>query len=56
MELVRAAYYGYYGTVLTELAPIVDGFAYALPGPGLGTELRPDFLAAPDVTRRRSER
>jgi L-alanine-DL-glutamate epimerase-like enolase superfamily enzyme len=54
VELVRAAYYGYYQVVLEELPPVEAGFVSALRGPGLGTKLRNDFLASDDVAIRRS--
>ena len=54
VELVRASYYGYYQIVLEELPPVADGCVSALRGPGLGTKLRDDFLAADDVATRRT--
>jgi galactonate dehydratase len=49
-EGVRAYYMdGWYQEVVTTL-PLVDhGFLSAPDGPGLGTRLRPEFLARPDV-------
>jgi L-alanine-DL-glutamate epimerase-like enolase superfamily enzyme len=49
-EGVRAYYMdGWYQEVVTTL-PLVDhGFVSAPDGPGLGTRLRPEFLARPDV-------
>jgi L-alanine-DL-glutamate epimerase-like enolase superfamily enzyme len=49
-EGVRAYYMdGWYQDVVTTL-PVVDhGFVSAPDGPGLGTRLRPEFLARPDV-------
>lgn len=49
-EGVRAYYNGWYQDVMTEL-PVVDhGYVAAPSGPGLGTRLKPEFLAEPDVT------
>ena len=49
-EGVRAYYMdGWYQDVVTTW-PVVDhGFVSAPDGPGLGTRLRPEFLARPDV-------
>ncbi len=53
-ETVRAYTRGWYNAVVTALPPIADGFLAPLMGPGLGLALRPEFLARPDVRRRRS--
>jgi L-alanine-DL-glutamate epimerase-like enolase superfamily enzyme len=53
-ETVRAYLRGWYADVVTELPPITAGRMAPLDGPGLGTRLRPSFLAAPGITRRRS--
>lgn len=51
-ESVRAYYNGWYRDVLT-VVPRPDGGHFAPPaGIGLGTELRPEFLAQPDLIRR----
>lgn len=56
MESVRAFYLTWFNDALTYNHVPSDG-AFALPpGPGLGTELRPDFLARPDLVREISER
>jgi galactonate dehydratase len=51
-ETVRAFTSGWYGEVLTNLPPIRDGFVYPMDGPGLGTRLQPERLAAADCERR----
>jgi L-alanine-DL-glutamate epimerase-like enolase superfamily enzyme len=53
-EFVRAYYYGWYDELLTDLPEIRDGWVYPLPGPGLGTDLRPEVLERPDIDRRMS--
>ena len=53
-ETVRAYVRGWYADVVTELPPITGGRMAPLSGPGLGTRLKPSFLAAPGTTRRRS--
>jgi L-alanine-DL-glutamate epimerase-like enolase superfamily enzyme len=53
-EGVRAYYHGWYQDVLTELPTIAQGLVAAPAGPGLGTRLRPDFLARPDLVLRTS--
>src|SRR5579859_2047296 len=55
-EGVRAYYKGgWYEEVVTVLPAIADGFVSAPDGPGLGTCLRPEFLARPDVVVRTTE-
>ncbi len=54
-EITRAFYYGWYGDMVTERPPLEKGFIRAPSGPGLGLELRPDFIARPDVHRRRTD-
>ena len=51
-ETVRAFTSGWYQEVVTSLPPIRDGFVYPLDGPGLGTRLQPERLAAADCERR----
>jgi galactonate dehydratase len=53
-ETVRAYTRGWYADVVTALPPIADGRLRPLDGPGLGTSLKPEFLAAPTTLRRRS--
>ena len=51
MESVRAFYRTWFNEALTKNLVPVDG-AFPLPeGPGLGTELREEFLARPDLIR-----
>lgn len=51
-EIVRAHYYGWYAELLRQLPPIEAGHIKPPPGPGLGTELRPEVLERPDTTTR----
>src|SRR5579859_2865125 len=52
-EGVRAYYAGgWYGEDVTDLPDVSDGMVAAPSGAGLGTRLRPDFLARPDVVSR----
>jgi L-alanine-DL-glutamate epimerase-like enolase superfamily enzyme len=51
-ETVRAFTQGWYREVLTDLPDIRDGFVYPMAGPGLGTRLQPERLAASDCERR----
>lgn len=53
-ETVRAYTRGWYNEVVTALPPIAEGFLSPLSGPGLGLSLRAEFLARPDIRRRRS--
>lgn len=53
-EVVRAYYTGWYRELVTALPRIENGFAFPLPGPGLGTELAPAVRARADTTVRRS--
>ena len=53
-ETVRAYTRGWYNEVVTALPPIENGYLSPLMGAGLGLSLRPEFLARPDVRRRRS--
>jgi galactonate dehydratase len=54
METVRGFYEGYYREIVTTPLAIRDGQASLDATPGLGTRLRPEFLARPDLLRRRS--
>jgi len=55
METVRGFCEGYYREVATPAVPIRDGRAVLDGfGPGLGMELRSDFLQRPDLIRRES--
>jgi len=54
LETVRAHYRTYYRDLVTALPRIENGFAYPLPGPGLGTALNPDLRRRDDVKVRRS--
>jgi L-alanine-DL-glutamate epimerase-like enolase superfamily enzyme len=54
-EIARAFYYGWYDEMVTQRPPIENGAISAPPGPGLGLELRPDFLDRDDVHVTRSE-
>jgi galactonate dehydratase len=51
-EMVRAFYYDWYGTLVTQLPPVKDGFITAPKGPGLGTKLQPAILKRKDALRR----
>ena len=54
-ETVRAYTRGWYADIVTALPPIESGVLRPLHGPGLGTTLRSEFLAAATTKRRRSE-
>ena len=51
-EMVRAFYYDWYPTLVTDLPPVKDGFISAPEGPGLGTRLRPEVSKRKDATVR----
>jgi galactonate dehydratase len=53
-EMVRAYTRGWYADVVTALPRVDGGRMFPLTGPGLGTTLRPEFLAAATTTRRRT--
>ena len=53
-ETVRAALRGWYADIVTELPPVVDGSISPCPGPGLGTQLQPDYLTSSGAHVRRS--
>jgi L-alanine-DL-glutamate epimerase-like enolase superfamily enzyme len=55
-ETVRAYWTGVYREIVTTLPRIEGGYAYPPEGSGLGTALRPDFIARSDARIRRSER
>jgi L-alanine-DL-glutamate epimerase-like enolase superfamily enzyme len=56
METVRSFYKGWYGKYITPNLHIENGFLLAPEGPGLGTHLRDDVLARPDVTIETSDK
>ncbi len=51
-EGVRAYYHGWYQEIVETLPEVTQGYVAAPSSPGLGTRLRADFLARPDVTIR----
>ena len=53
-EMVRAFFSSWYPEVLTVLPHVEQGQLSLGAAPGLGTALRPEFLARPDVQRQRS--
>jgi L-alanine-DL-glutamate epimerase-like enolase superfamily enzyme len=54
MESVRAFYLTWFNDCLTNNLVPVDGSFPLPPGPGLGTELRPELLARPELIRKTS--
>lgn len=54
-EMVRAFYYDWYPTLVTQLPPVERGYISAPPGPGLGTKLHPDVRKRGDATIRISK-
>lgn len=54
-ESVRAFYKGWYRELVTEVPRIEGGFVYPMEGPGLGTELVPQFFERADLSHRLSE-
>lgn len=54
-ESVRAFYKGWYRELVTEVPRIEGGYVYPMEGPGLGTELVPQFFERADLTVRVSE-
>jgi len=54
-ESVRAFYNGWYRELVTEVPRIEGGHVYPMEGPGLGTELVPQFFDRSDLTTRVSE-
>jgi galactonate dehydratase len=53
-EMVRAYTHTWFRDLVTELPDVSGGYLSPLNGPGLGTKLRPEFLAQKDTMRRRS--
>jgi galactonate dehydratase len=53
-ETVRAYTRGWYARVVSGLPDITDGSIAPMPGPGLGLDLKPEFLDHPTTLRRRS--
>jgi L-alanine-DL-glutamate epimerase-like enolase superfamily enzyme len=53
-EMVRAYTRGWYRSLVTALPEVANGRLRPLPGPGLGFELSPAFLADPGTIKRRS--
>lgn len=51
-ESVRAFYTGWYRELVTALPTVRDGMITPPPGPGLGTDLRPELFTRPDLQRR----
>lgn len=54
-EMVRAFYYDWYPTLVTQLPPVEKGYISAPPGPGLGTRLQPGVSQRKDATVRVSK-
>ena len=48
-EIVRSFYSSWYRDIVTELPPIEHGIMRPLTSPGLGTQLRAEFLKRPDI-------
>jgi L-alanine-DL-glutamate epimerase-like enolase superfamily enzyme len=53
-EMVRAFYYDWYPTLVTQLPPVKNGQISAPPGPGLGLKLLPGVVKRKDATVRRT--
>lgn len=53
-EMVRAFYYDWYPTLVTQLPPVKNGQISAPPGPGLGLALLPGVAKRKDATVRRT--
>jgi len=51
-ETVRAYYTDWYNEIVSGLPSINDGYISPSPAPGIGTELRPEFVARPDTRSR----
>jgi len=51
-EMVRAFYYDWYPTLVTQLPPVKDGYISAPKGPGLGLKLLPGVAKRKDATVR----
>jgi galactonate dehydratase len=54
-EMVRAFYYDWYPTLVTQLPPLKDGYMRAPEGPGLGLKLLPGTEKRKDATVRVSK-
>lgn len=54
-ESVRAFYNGWYRELVTVVPRIEGGYIYPMEGPGLGTELQPQFFERSDLSVRISE-
>jgi L-alanine-DL-glutamate epimerase-like enolase superfamily enzyme len=54
VESVRAYTRGFYQDILVDLPVIEDGYALSNSQPGLGAELKPEFLGRDDIVVRRS--
>ncbi len=55
-ESVRAYYSGWYRSLVTALPRVENGYCLPMQGPGLGLDLTPEVLEAPDAVRRLSGR
>jgi galactonate dehydratase len=55
-EVARAFYHGWYGTFVTGLPQLSGGTIRVSDQPGLGLDLRPELLSAPQTRIRRTER
>ncbi|MCF3936168.1 mandelate racemase/muconate lactonizing enzyme family protein [Acuticoccus sp. M5D2P5] len=51
-ETVRSHLDGFYGTVMTELPKVSNGYVEPLTGPGLGASLNEEALDRPDIIKR----
>jgi len=51
-QTVRAYYTDWYNEIVTGLPSISHGYISPSPAPGVGTELRPEFVARPDTRSR----
>ena len=54
-EVVRAFYYGWYPTLVTDLPPVRDGYVSPLTGPGLGLSLKPEVFKRSDAVLRTTD-
>ncbi|MGD9723946.1 MAG: mandelate racemase/muconate lactonizing enzyme family protein [Pirellulales bacterium] len=54
MESVRAFYLTWFADALTQNLVAIDGHFPLPPGPGLGAELRPEWLARPELLREKT--
>lgn len=53
-EIARGYYFTWYGDLVTELPPVVDGMITVTEKPGLGIDLSPDVFKRDDVRVKRS--